>query len=363
MVSPVDKEGGDITARAPNVGLARINQSSLSGDRIAYSSYRPFAGPLSAPFTSQYLAKRDPAAGWVSESISAPHEGADFLPLSQLGPLYKAFSPELDTSWNWTNSEPVLGPGGQPKVPNIYRRDNGARTYEACTSAEPAEEESLGAEPQGASKDQSHMVFRSQGGLTEDAALGSKFQLYECSFPAGGGVASVKLVSVLPNGAASGLENQTGSPAEGTYSINRGHSSILAGAVSEDGSQVFWTAGNDGEVPGTIYLRLNAFGEPTSSGECSEAEPHGACKLAGSGPGTSQPARFWGATPSGGGGPFPVRRESPRAAGPSPSDTPQATRPGRTPHPPSPQNNGVARFRRRLSPSDFPFPRIPLPRP
>jgi len=313
MVSPVDKEGGDITARAPNVGLARINQSSLSGDRIAYSSYRPFAGPLSAPFTSQYLAKRDPAAGWVSESISAPHEGADFLPLSQLGSLYKAFSPELDTSWNWTNSEPVLGPGGQPKVPNIYRRDNGAGTYEACTSAEPAEEESLGAEPQGASKDQSHMVFRSQGGLTEDAALGSKFQLYECSFPAGGGVASVKLVSVLPNGAASGLENQTGSPAEGTYSINRGHSSILAGAVSEDGSQVFWTAGNDGEVPGTIYLRLNAFGEPTSSGECSEAEPEGACTLPVSGTVTSQPARFWGATPSGGDALFEVLGKSTEA--------------------------------------------------
>src|SRR5258708_7100926 len=104
----------------------------------------PSRVPSPPPSTSQSRARRAPAAGWVSESISAPHEGADFLPLSQLDSLYKAFPPELDPAWNWTTSDPVLGPGGQPKVPNIYRRDNGAGTYEACTSAEPAEEENLG---------------------------------------------------------------------------------------------------------------------------------------------------------------------------------------------------------------------------
>src|SRR5260221_12672640 len=194
MITPLYKEGGEIAVPLCKIGPVPPSQRPLTGDRIASSSYRPFAAPLSAPYTSQYLAKRDPKAGWSSESISAPHEGADFLPLNQLESLYKAFSPELDTGWNWTNSEPVLGPGGQPKVPNIYRRDNGTGTYEACTAAEPAEAEKGGSKPQGASKDQSHMGFRSQGGLTEDAASGSKFQLYMCSFPAGGGVASVKLV-------------------------------------------------------------------------------------------------------------------------------------------------------------------------
>ncbi len=300
MVSPLDKEGGEIATRiAFSVFRARLNQSSLSGDWITYSSYRPFAGPLSAPFTSQYLARRDPAAGWASESISAPKEGVDFLTYSQIESLYKAFSPELDTSWNWTNSEPVLGPGGQPKVPNIYRRDNGAGTYEACTSAEPTEKEKQGAEPQGMTPDQRHAVFRSQGRLTEDAAAGAKFQLYMCSFPEGGGPASVTLISVLPNGTPSALDNQAGSPAFASYALDRGHASNLAGAVSEDGARVFWTAGTT-DAPGTIYLRLNATSAPTASGECSEAEPAGACTIAVSGTATAQRSRFWGATADGG---------------------------------------------------------------
>jgi len=300
LVSPVDKGGGDIAVRSGGFGLVRLNQSSLSGDRIAYSSYRAFAGPLSQPFVSQYLAKRDPAAGWASESISAPQEGVEFLQFSQIESLYKAFSGELDTGWNWTNTEPVLGPGGQPGVPNIYRRDNATGSYQACTAAERTEEESLGAEPQGASKDQRHMVFRSQGRLSEEAAPGNKFQLYMCSFPEGGGAASLKLLSILPNGAPSGLENQAGSPADGLIGDDRGRASVLAGAVSEDGERVFWTAASKGAAPGTIYLRLNALSEATASGECSEAEPQGACTLAVSGTVSSERARFWGATPDGG---------------------------------------------------------------
>ncbi len=228
MVSPVDKGGGDVIVSHGDGDLAsRINQSSLTGDRITYSSYRAFANPLSEPYSSQYLAERDPETGWASESISAPKEGRDFR--LQVDVLYKIFSPELDTAWNWTNSEPVLAPGGQPDVPNIYRRDNAAGTYEACTSTEPAEEQEIEPEPQGVSGGQSEAIFRSEGRFTPDAAPGGHFQLYICSFPEGSGPASVRLVNVLPDGSASDVNSHAGStPHEWTFRDDRGRGSILA---------------------------------------------------------------------------------------------------------------------------------------
>src|SRR5260221_353469 len=177
------------------------------------------------------------------------------------------------------------------------RRDRHADRLLSISSA--TEKEKQGPEPQGMTPDQRHAVFRLQGRLPEPAAAAAKSQLYLFSFPGGGGPASVTLISVLPNGTPSALDNQAGSPAFASYALDRGHASNLAGAVSEDGARVFWTAGTT-DAPGTIYLRLNATSAPTASGECSEAEPAGACTIAVSGTATAQRSRFWGATADGG---------------------------------------------------------------
>ncbi len=63
LVSPVDKAGGDVEGpRNLATYEARMDQASLSGEAFTYSSYRPFAGALSSPFVSQYIARRDSQA-------------------------------------------------------------------------------------------------------------------------------------------------------------------------------------------------------------------------------------------------------------------------------------------------------------
>src|SRR5699024_7791226 len=57
LVSPLDKEGGDIRVLTDEVGqLAVLEQASDSGERLAYGSSRSFGGAESGPLTSQYIA-------------------------------------------------------------------------------------------------------------------------------------------------------------------------------------------------------------------------------------------------------------------------------------------------------------------
>ena len=217
LVSPPDKEGGDVLA----TGGQDLEQSAASGDGFTYSSYRAFAGPRGGPFTSQYLARRDPSAGWQSESISAPQEGENLLPNEglQLQDLFKAFSPDLSVAWNLTFTEPLLEAGGIPGAPNIYRRESASGAYRACATGARPYPETNGPELQGSSTGQDRAVFRIQNKLTPDAseevAMPSEqpvYQVYECSFEAAG-PAAVRLISVLPDGSASPLENTAGTQA------------------------------------------------------------------------------------------------------------------------------------------------------
>ena len=262
MVSPVDKEGGDIGVRPPNVGSARLNQSSLSGDRITYSSYRAFADPLSEPFSSQYLARRDPESGWSSESISPPQEGVDLLRLSQLDTLFKVFSPELETGWNWTNFRTGAGARRAAEIPQhlpprqrsgelsgLHRGQTGRRRNPRSRSTRSLSRPVPGGLPLA-------------GNRTTDAAPTAKT-----------GPADLPALRVLlprrrgsgerqaPQRAArrstaSALENGVGSPSAGLVSDDRGRASLLAGALSEDGTRVFFSASTN-SLPGTLYLRLN----------------------------------------------------------------------------------------------------------
>ena len=59
MVSPIDKEGADIWFVFTDAGdPAGLDQAAPAGSTITYSAYRAFADPKSAPYTSQYLARR-----------------------------------------------------------------------------------------------------------------------------------------------------------------------------------------------------------------------------------------------------------------------------------------------------------------
>ena len=64
LVSPLDKNNGDIRTLLNETGFSTmLDQSAVDGVGFTYSSYRAFADPQSAPYTNQYLARRDPSRG------------------------------------------------------------------------------------------------------------------------------------------------------------------------------------------------------------------------------------------------------------------------------------------------------------
>ncbi len=281
MVSPLDKENGDIAT----TGSAVFQMASLDGNRATYTSVRAFADPEASPLANQYLSSRDPADGWLTRSISPPRTS---LPLYEPGASsaqFKAFSEDLCSGWFIQDTDLALAPGAPPGVPNFYRRDDrecGEEGYQLITTAPPPGF-SAGAEPldslyfpqvQGISADSSQTLLRANAVLTPNACKTTPgteegkgiYQLYLHDGDPGGGL---HLVSVLPSGKAACVHS-SGGTAQGAFTAFR-EDSVL-NALSADGSRVFWLTsaktgptgnevpvreGGNGQQPGPLYLRLN----------------------------------------------------------------------------------------------------------
>jgi DNA-binding beta-propeller fold protein YncE len=318
LVSPLDKENGDIEvldgnyrAGYRNSVFARIVQATPGGEKLTYSATRAFANPESAPWSSQYLAARNPVTGWSSRSISPPRSNLLFNENNTEVP-FKSFSENLCSGWVLQDTDLTLNSQAPPGVPNLYRRDYcGAEDYEVLSSVPPpgfsAETEPLKSkyypEIQGFTADGAHSFMRANAKLTEDASSKDLFQLYETS-EGSGGAARLRLISVLPSGKAAAAHASLGTTAEATGEFRN---DSIAGAVSTDGSRVFWTAStveasevptkssgtSERPEPGTIYLRANPLAEQSSNGKCIEAAK--ACTLAIS----VANSEFWAADPAG----------------------------------------------------------------
>ncbi len=304
MVSPIDKEGGEIFASsgADLDRPARFEQTTPDGDRLTYSSYRAFGADASgAPIASQYIASRDAASGWSNQNITAPVEGPHITEGVQFFESpYKAFSEDLCSGWLLEIEGFPLAPGAVPGYVNLYRRQTcgaGAGAYETLSDAEPGGGEPAEYVPsiQGFSSDGSVGVFRAQGRLTEEASgavVGgqSVYQVYRYS--EGG----LRLVSVLPDGSPSSVNNTTGAGNDTPTSF-RGENDFHA--VSVDGSRVFWTALGIKETRGHLYLRVNAGQEQSvvSGGHCTE--PEQGCTIPVSQTISEEPSEFYVADPRG----------------------------------------------------------------
>jgi hypothetical protein len=280
LVSPLDKNNGDIISPLGFRLSTPVSyyQSSIDGAGLTYSSVRAFADPKSAPFVSQYLARRDAKGGWSSESISPPRgtNVAIGVPeLSSLGNQFKVFSSDLCDAWLWQDADPPLGaPSGVEGYENLYRADLCGGGYEALTRVNPptAPAEGDGAYRAilgGYSDDKNVAVYSANDQLTANAnpgvaGKGSNRQVYAVY---GGG--KLRLVSVLPSGSASKLSSQVGTPTGGLPYNDEN----VTHAVSVDGSRIFWTAADPGSAgQGKLYLRVNSE-QPQSAlsgGECTE---------------------------------------------------------------------------------------------
>lgn len=277
MVTPVDKEGGDIVSAVSTGGaqtLTGFDQGSALGGKISYSSYRAFGGSLSAPYTSQYIAARG-SEGWTTHSINAPRGTStpSFIPLPTTE--FKAYSPDLSTALMFHNAIDPLTPDAVPGYANLFKRDNLTTDYTALTTVQPTViPTAFFPEIQGASSDGRHVIFRVADKLTPDAPVpgGNDTVLYEWF------EGSLRFVGVLPNG-----EPAPGSTTAGTANNQLAYGSLQSvdNAISDDGSRIFWTSGPF-TGPGQIYVRINGQSTVAVSGSVS-----------------AENARFWKASGDG----------------------------------------------------------------
>ncbi len=305
MVSPVDKNGGDIVAGLSTpADPGGYIQSSPAAERITYTSATSFAGEPASFRFNQYLAERRergaPGEGWETEGTHPPVEGE----VNSLSPGFNrefiAFSADLCSAWLIDYQDPPPSPDGQVGFRNLFRRQScepGAGSLEALVPSPPAlpegteEQYVRNSSVEGISGDGRHAVFTAGASLpqAQGAAPGSNNQVYDRF------AGKLSLVSVLPDGSTGDP-----APADGKGFANPGASAVgstftngnLQGAVSGDGSRVLWTAVAGSGVPGsgTIYLREHPE-QGIVANECAGAN---ACtyQVSGSESGTAS-AFFW----------------------------------------------------------------------
>jgi hypothetical protein len=295
MVSPIDKDNGDIMALRDGPFLkTNLEQSSPDGERFTYSSYRAFGGSKGAANTTQYLARREAGVGWSSESLAVAARPAS----SGFENPYKAFSEDLCLGWMVTEAEPVLAPGATAGYSNLYRRDNcGGEGYDALIQVDLTAIHKFEHAPpvlEGVSADGGEAIVADRDKLTDEASEG-RWQAYHAS----GG--ELHLICVLPSGVPSPSHCSAGTGEAYVDSASLERSSTLTHALSANGSRVYWTdsANVVGPGPGKVYLRLNAGEEQSavSGGECTE--PEKACTVKVSETKTAQPSRFLRASADG----------------------------------------------------------------
>ena len=310
MVSPVDKEGGEIAAVGSNSlqsiiaggDQAHLRQASPKGESLTYSSSRAFAEPEAAPWTSQYLAVRDPDTGWQSEGITPPGSADSHYILSKYDNHFQAFGTDLCNAFYLQDNDVALAPGDQAGYPDLYRRRIcDPMGYDLLTTAAPIGSqppadtiESYFARVQGFSADGGIAVFRANAKLTPSASSatnGPNDPIYQLYLEDGKGL---RLVSVLPNGGAAGVNSSVGRLMAGQLNYRP---DVLARAVSEDGTRVFWSSPNFEDSK--LYVRVNSNQAQSkfAAGKCSE--PAKACTLAVSGSVGPAAAEFLTATPDG----------------------------------------------------------------
>jgi hypothetical protein len=261
MVSPPDKDGGDVR---PLLGdgqrLAVLEQSSHSGGRLAYGSYRAFGDAASAPWTSQYIAERIEGSEWRSHAISPPRTRSIFTVLQQVTSEFKAFSADLCDAWMINFADPPLAEAALAGYSNLYRRtdqlcsEDGEAHYEALAPIEapaslPPGSQQFFMKLLGLSAGGEHAIFLASDSIAPEGAP-KESQLY-LSAP---GAAS-RMVCIGPDAVPSDGSCTAGSELFGGVSPQ-------IGKISADGSRLFWSSPGSGE--GKLYARLNPT-EPESA--------------------------------------------------------------------------------------------------
>lgn len=292
MVSPIDKNGGEIIP-----GVNAYNQSALDGGKITYSAGASFADQPNSFGINQYLAFRQ-SDGWSNHGIHPQFTG-DPTEAALYGLIreFMAFTADLCNTWLIDFQTPALTPDGQDGYRNLYRRNNcepGGGALEALISSPPPLPDGTqtnyieNTAVQGHSEDTRHVVFVADAPLTPDARGPGGGQIYDRFEGAN------ELVSILPDGSIGDpAEDGQGFADPSAAGVGNGWNHNLRNAVSQTGSQVYWTSNLSHLGVGRIYLRERPE-QGVVSGECTE--PSKACTIPVSSSGS---AYFWAASNDG----------------------------------------------------------------
>lgn len=181
MVSPPDKNGGDVMPYTPRT------RASADGDAVSFASLVPFGDAQGTGVAVEHLALRG-ADGWRSHAITPPQDtGSLKLPTATADTYYdNVFSPDFERGITMA-VKPVTEDPNVENVVNLYRRTDlkqaGPGSYDLLTRCPLCAEtgEPLPAPPGissnlrpflptlgGASPDIEHVAFESVERLTQD---------------------------------------------------------------------------------------------------------------------------------------------------------------------------------------------------
>lgn len=252
MVSPIDKNGGEVQGFGGNA-RGGVLQAAAAGGSVSFSSTSSFGGGQGAPTASQYIARRS-AGGWTSENITTPlfsggyGEEPDGVP-------YQLFSTDLARGLlSGVGYPPLAGTGAPAGYRNYYLRDNATGGIQALLSqpdvaalSMPPGKFELGFA--GGSPDLSHVVLSTCAALTPDAV----------EVPDGPEACDPASANLYEWSAEGGLELVNKSPGE-TVGTPGARLAATDGAVSSDGSRLYWALGGD------LFLREGAQSYPVGEG-------------------------------------------------------------------------------------------------
>jgi len=282
LVSEPDKHGQALEAITKEGGII---QAAENGSGLAYIAQGP---PDSEPEGNRSIAEQQLLAtrggdGWSTQDIATPHETVAGLVGGRLSE-YRIFSPDLSVG--------LVEPEGQTPLsalasePTPYLRSETSCTTDPSTCYDPlvtannvlagtkfgtvyergTRNAGSGVEFAGATPDLSHVVLTAPESLTAgfDAGTGHEAALYEWpGREVQPGRVELEPISILPDETSAGVE---GGARLGADSLN------VRGAISADGSRVFWATAThlymrDTMLKKTLQLDLPEPG-CTLAGKC-----------------------------------------------------------------------------------------------
>jgi hypothetical protein len=265
QVTPANKDNGEPYLRAGGI-LGPITTAS-SGNAISWFSLDALPG---SRFDGAFYITRRGSDNWTTSALIPPQGTELSLLCATISPQAVGYSSDL--------SKEVLADGGnQPfcsadDPPLVSGEPSGAQNLFVVGGSSPLLVDPspiAGGTPQqatfdGASSDLSTVVFDEQAQLTPDAPGvpegGSQPDVLYASTPSATANPAVKLVTVLPDG----------TPVDGTLagagaSSPAGSEGGAFGAISADGSKIFFTATPTGSSTTNLYVRENPMSSSAST--------------------------------------------------------------------------------------------------